>query len=89
MKLFYKTDITPEETELPIEFALRVDALMKITGMKNNLYEVMTIIEKAEFSDSGITEQERQTVYKYTEMLYNLVLKSAGRMKRVYLKIIL
>ena len=89
MKLFYKTDITPEETELPIEFALRVDALMKITGMKNNLYEVMTIIEKAEFSDSGITEQERQTVYKYTEMLYNLVLKSAGRIKRVYLKIIL
>ncbi len=89
MKLFAKTDITPEETELPIEFALRVDALMQITGMKNNLYEVMTIIEKAEFSDGGITEQERQTVFKYTEMLYDLVLKSAGWIKRVYLKVIL
>ena len=34
-------------------------------------------------------EQERQKVYKYTEMLYSLVMKSAGRIKRVYLKIVL
>lgn len=89
MKLFAVTDIAPESTELPLDFALRVDSLMKISGMKNNLFEIMNIIEKAEFSADSINEEEKQAVLKYTEMLYRLVLNSAGKIKRIYLKIVL
>ena len=49
----------------------------------------MKIIEKAEFSAAGISEEERRKVYVYTKMLYDLVMKSAGKLKKIYLKIIL
>ncbi|MBP3923405.1 MAG: transglutaminase domain-containing protein [Ruminiclostridium sp.] len=89
MKLFTVTDITPELSELPAEFAVRVDALMNISNKRNNLQDIMAIIEKAEFSASGISEEERKRVYIYTKMLYDLVMKSAGKLKKLYLKIIL
>lgn len=89
MKLFAVTDIAPELSELPTEFAVRIDGLMNISDKRNNLQEIMKIIEKAEFSAKGITEEERRKVYIYTKMLYDLVMKSAGRLKRIYLKLIL
>lgn len=89
MKLFAVTDIAPELSELPAEFAVRVDALMNISDKRNNLQEIMKIIEKAEFSAAGISEEERRKVYVYTKMLYDLVMKSAGKLKKIYLKIIL
>ncbi len=89
MKLFATTDIAPHLSELPTEFAVRVDGLMNISDKRNNLQEIMRIIEKAEFSAKGINEDERKCIYIYTKMLYNLVMNSAGRLKRLYLKIVL
>ena len=62
---------------------------MNISDKRNNLQEIMRIIEKAEFSAKGISDEERKQVYIYTKMLYDLVMKSAGRLKRIYLKIFL
>ncbi len=89
MKLFDVTDIRPLKTELPTEFADRIDKMMKISGMNNNLAMIMQVIEKAEFSDIPITENERQAVFTYTKMLYDLVLDNAGKVKRLYLLITL
>ena len=86
MKLFAVTDITPEISELPTEFAVRVDALMNISDKRNNLQDIMRVIEKAEFSANGVSQEERKQVYIYTRMLYDLVMKSAGRLKQIYLK---
>ncbi len=87
MKLFGVTDLAPRQGELPMEFALRTDELMKISNMSGNLYQIMLIIEKAEFSLGEITEDERAAVLKYTDMLYRLVMNSCGRIKKTYLKI--
>ncbi len=89
IKLFDTTDIKPLKNELPTEFAERTDKMMKISDKKNNLLEVMHIIEKAEFSDGQVTEDERQIVFAYTNMLYNLVMNNSGKIKQVYLKITL
>lgn len=89
MKLYSITDITPYTSELPTEFAVRVDNHMNIADKKNNLQSIISIIEKAEFSANQISEEERRLVYVYTKMLYNLVLSSSGFLKRIYLKIIL
>ena len=89
MKLFATTDIAPHLSELPTEFAVRIDGLMNISDKRNNLQQIMRIIEKAEFSAKGINEEERKCVYVYTKMLYNLVMNSAGKFKKLYLKIVL
>ena len=74
MKLFAATDIAPIGTELPEEFALRADKELLPLGMDISLVEIMKIIEKAEFSNSDITEEERAKVYKYTKTLYVLIM---------------
>lgn len=89
MKLFGVTDIAPDGTELPFDFAVRADEKLKAIGMDISLVEVMKIIEKAEFSVNEITEEERAEVYAYTEKLYALVLSNSGRIKRTWLKITL
>lgn len=89
MKLFSVTDLAPNGSELPMDYAARIDELMSVTGMNNNLAQIMEIIEKVEFSDRAATEEERQRVLKYTRMLYSLVMDSAGRIKRFWLKLTL
>ena len=44
-------------------------------------------IEKAEFSNEEISEQERAEVYLYTKQLYALVLQNSGRIKRMWIKV--
>lgn len=87
MKLFAATDIAPIGTELPEEFALRADKELLPLGMDISLVEIMKIIEKAEFSNSDITEEERAKVYKYTETLYVLIMANSGKLKRMWLKV--
>lgn len=87
MKLFAATDIAPIGTELPEEFALRADKELLPLGMDISLVEIMKIIEKAEFSNSDITEEERAKVYKYTKTLYVLIMANSGKMKRMWLKV--
>lgn len=87
MRLFNVTDIAPEGTELPEEFALRADNKLKPLGMDISLVDVMKIIEKAEFSAGDISEEERAEVYAYTKKLYDLVLANAGKVKRMWLKV--
>ena len=89
MKLFAVTDIAPEGTELPEEFALRADQRLNALGMDTELVEVIKIIEKAEFSAGDISEEERTQVYAYTKKLYSLVLRNAGKVKRLWLKVTL
>lgn len=89
MKLFNVTDIAPEGTELPGEFALRADESLNALGMNISLVDVMKIIEKAEFSAGDISEEERAEVYAYTKKLYELVLTNAGKVKRMWLKVTL
>ena len=89
MKLFAVTDIAPEGTELPEEFALRADQRLNALGMDTELVEVIKIIEKAEFSAGDISEEERTQVYAYTKKLYSLVLGNAGKVKRLWLKVTL
>lgn len=83
MKLFAATDIAPIGTELPEEFALRADKELLPLGMDISLVEIMKIIEKAEFSNSDITEEERAKVYKYTKTLYVLIMANSGKLKRM------
>lgn len=87
MKLFAATDIAPIGTELPEEFALRADKELFPLGMDISLVEIMKIIEKAEFSNSDITEEERAKVYKYTKTLYVLIMANSGKLKRMWLKV--
>lgn len=87
MKLFAATDISPIGTELPEEFALRADKELLPLGMDISLVEIMKIIEKAEFSNSDITEEERAKVYKYTKTLYVLIMANSGKLKRMWLKV--
>lgn len=87
MKLFAATDIAPIGTELPEEFALRADKELLPLGMDISLVEIMKIIEKAEFSKSDITEEERAKVYKYTKTLYVLIMANSGKLKRMWLKV--
>lgn len=87
MKLFSVTDVVPEGTELPEEFALRADSKLKPLGMDISLVDVMKIIEKAEFSADDISEEERAEVYKYTKKLYDIVLANAGKVKRLWIKV--
>ena len=87
MKLFSVTDVVPEGTELPEEFALRADSKLKPLGMDISLVDVMKIIEKAEFSAGDISEEERAEVYKYTKKLYDIVLANAGKVKRLWIKV--
>ena len=87
MKLFAATDIAPIGTELPEEFALRADKELLPLGMDISLVEIMKIIEKAEFSNSDITEEERAKVYKYTKTLYVLIMAISGKLKRMWLKV--
>lgn len=87
MKLFAATDIAPIGTELPEEFALRADKELLPLGMDISLVEIMKIIEKAEFSNSDITEEERAKVYKYTKTLYVLIMANSGKLKRMWLKV--
>lgn len=87
MKLFAATDIAPIGTELPEEFALRADKELLPLGMDISLVEIMKIIEKAEFSNSDITEEERTKVYKYTKTLYVLIMANSGKLKRMWLKV--
>ncbi|MCH5325074.1 MAG: transglutaminase domain-containing protein [Eubacterium sp.] len=89
MKLFSITDLAPQGSELPMEYAVRIDELMKVSGMQDNLYQIMEIIEKSEFSENLVTEEDREHILKYTEMLYRLVMDSAGRFKKFYLKLTL
>lgn len=89
LAVFKVTDITPQSTELPSEFAARADKATESLGMPCKLSDVMEIIEKAEFSADGVNEHERFAVYEYTDSLYKLVLKRAGKIKRIILKIIL
>ncbi len=87
IKLFAATDIAPIGTELPEEFALRADKELLPLGMDISLVEIMKIIEKAEFSNSDITEEERAKVYKYTKTLYVLIMANSGKLKRMWLKV--
>lgn len=87
MKLFSVTDVVPEGTELPEEFALRADSKLKPLGMDISLVDVMKIIEKAEFSADDISEEERAEVYKYTKKLYDIVLANAGKVQRLWIKV--
>lgn len=87
MKLFAATDIAPIGTALPEEFALRADKELLPLGMDISLVEIMKIIEKAEFSNSDITEEERAKVYKYTKTLYVLIMANSGKLKRMWLKV--
>ena len=87
MKLFAATDIAPIGTELPEEFALRADKELLPLGMDISLVKIMRIIEKAEFSNSDITEEERAKVYKYTKTLYVLIMANSGKLKRMWLKV--
>lgn len=89
MKLFGVTDIAPDGTELPYDFAVRADEKLKSLGMDISLADVMKIIEKAEFSVNEISEEERTEVYTYTKKLYALVLANSGKIKRVWLKVTL
>ena len=89
MKLFEVTDITPEGTELPEEFAIRADELLQPLGMEIRLENVMRIIEKAEFSNDVISEDERRQVYEFTYKLYELILSNAGKVQRIWLKVTL
>ena len=57
--------------------------------MDTELVEVIKIIEKAEFSAGDISEEERTQVYAYTKKLYSLVLRNAGKVKRLWLKVTL
>lgn len=89
MKLFEATDIKPEGTELPEEFAIRADELLQPLGMEIRLENVMRIIEKAEFSNDVISEDERRQVYEFTYKLYELILSNAGKVKQIWLKVTL
>ena len=89
MKLFEVTDIKPEGTELPEEFAIRADELLQPLGMEIRLEDIMKIIEKAEFSKGDISEEERRQVYEFTNKLYELILKNAGKVKQLWLKVTL
>lgn len=89
MKLFGVTDIVPEGTELPEQFAKRADEKLKELGVEISLSEVMKIIEKAEFSAGDISEEERTEVYTFTKKLYALILANSGKIKRAWLKVTL
>ena len=89
MKLFEVTDIKPEGTELPEEFAIRADNLLQPLGMEIRLKDVMRIIEKAEFSNDVISEDERRQVYEFTYKLYELILSNAGKVQQIWLKVTL
>ena len=89
MKLFEATDIKPEGTELPEEFAIRADNLLQPLGMEIRLKDVMRIIEKAEFSNDVISEDERRQVYEFTYKLYELILSNAGKVQQIWLKVTL
>ena len=89
MKLFEVTDIKPEGTELPEEFAIRADDLLQPLGMEIRLEDVMRIIEKAEFSNDVISEDERRQVYEFTYKLYELILSNAGKVQQIWLKVTL
>ena len=49
----------------------------------------MKIIEKAEFSNDVISEDERRQVYEFTYKLYELILSNAGKVKQIWLKVTL
>ena len=87
MKLFGTTDLVPDDNELPLEFAVRADEKLKTLGTDTSLVRIMSIIEKAEFSNEEISEQERAEVYLYTKQLYALVLQNSGRIKRMWIKV--
>lgn len=87
MKLFGITDLIPDDNELPLEFAVRADEKLKTLGTDTSLVRIMSIIEKAEFSNEEISEQERAEVYLYTKQLYALVLQNSGRIKRMWIKV--
>ena len=87
MKLFGTTDLVPCDNELPLEFAVRADEKLKALGTDTSLVRIMSIIEKAEFSNEEISEQERAEVYLYTKQLYALVLQNSGRIKRMWIKV--
>ena len=87
MKLFGTTDLVPSDNELPLEFAVRADEKLKTLGTDTSLVRIMNIIEKAEFSNEEISEQERAEVYLYTKQLYALVLQNSGRIKRMWIKV--
>ena len=87
MKLFGTTDLVPDDNELPLEFAVRADEKLKTLGADTSLVRIMSIIEKAEFSNEEISEQERAEVYLYTKQLYALVLQNSGRIKRMWIKV--
>lgn len=87
MKLFGTTDLVPCDNELPLEFAVRADEKLKTLGTDTSLVRIMNIIEKAEFSNEEISEQERAEVYLYTKQLYALVLQNSGRIKRMWIKV--
>ncbi len=87
MKLFGTTDLVPCDNELPLEFAVRADEKLKTLGTDTSLVRIMSIIEKAEFSNEEISEQERAEVYLYTKQLYALVLQNSGRIKRMWIKV--
>lgn len=87
MKLFGTTDLVPCDNELPLEFAVRADEKLKTLGTDTSLVRIMNIIEKAEFSNDEISEQERAEVYLYTKQLYALVLQNSGRIKRMWIKV--
>ena len=89
MKLFEATDIKPEGAELPEEFAIRADDLLQPLGMEIRLEDVMRIIEKAEFSNDVISEDERRQVYEFTYKLYELILSNAGKVQQIWLKVTL
>lgn len=87
MKLFGTTELVPGDNELPLEFAVRADEKLKTLGTDTSLVRIMSIIEKAEFSNEEISEQERAEVYLYTKQLYALVLQNSGRIKRMWIKV--
>ncbi len=89
IKLYKVTDLAPNGSELPMDYARRIDGLAEESGREPELCHIMEIIEKTEFSDNSVTEEERQSVYGYARALYKDVMAHAGKLKRFSLKITL
>lgn len=89
MKMFSYTDCAPEKGELPLDFAKRVDKKLNTEKDEINLYRVMAILEKREFSNEEISSDELHEVIAYSQRLYETILKSCSPLKQIYLKIVL
>ena len=78
------------ENELMADFAERVDGSIEMKGSNAFMTDVVGIFEKCEFGNaevSPVTEDERESVYRYTAAVYKKIISEMAAPKRFFTKI--